>query len=319
MDRFDTRCRASLVIRLPSDSPFIGKVQSIDYDAKRGLIIADPVEKHVIQVDTLGRAIQVFGTAGDGPGEFRDPIDAVWLTNHRLLVLDRYRGLVLFKDNGEVLRDPFGPRFAGGTHLNRLTDSSALLGILDHATRGFSDFPPMARIIDLKSGLDSVSFAPEDRRATFPIRFVRNVYVAATPSGSRIAVIVPYRLGVRFYGSDGALIDSVEDKSTHYRPPVQPPRTFGGEGGFYRWARSFSHLFFVSLPESSNALLGWETFDDNERHYYLGVYSQDALHLVSVDEVPYRPMRGHGDSLVFLNWTEQAQDSVIVCRGWTGS
>ncbi|MDP3938065.1 MAG: hypothetical protein Q8R92_08000 [Deltaproteobacteria bacterium] len=317
LDRFWAQCRVPLVIRLPSDSPVVGTIRSIDFDVRWGVAIADPIEKRVFQFDTLGRPTRVFGAPGSGPGEFRDPIDAVWVSEGQLLVLDRYKGIVLFGASGTVIRDPHGPRFSGGTRLSRLDDASVLLGVLDHTASSVAPaFPHMARMVNIESGEQPLGFAPEDRRATFRIRFVRDVSLAADPTGSFIAVVVPYALGVQFYAPDGRLVDSWEGQAAAYRRPVLPPARFAGQGSFYQWARSFSHLFFVGVPDSSAALLGWETFVDDTRHYYLGLYSRESKRLVSVEEIPFRPVRSRGDTVVFLNSADEPANTVIVCRGW---
>jgi hypothetical protein len=314
--RFGELCLFPLKIRLASDSPPLAVVATADFHPKFGVLVTDPIEKRVFQFDLRGRLLRTFGAPGGSPAEFRDLVDAVFVGGGNVVALDGLGGLALFDKAGRLIRAPLGGRLVGGKTLARLGSRKVMVGIGE----GLSPREPsldLVQVFDVASARALGSFAPEswDRLRSFVL--FRGVRVAADPSGSVVAVGVPYRLDLDLFSPNGRPIGSWKGHSAAaYRVPQPHPAGFFSRSEADQWILSSSYLSAVSVPDSDQVLLAWDSYDGRRRHHHLAVSSRVDGGWVSLEEVPYRFLRGIADTLVFLNSAPAPHYEVIACRGW---
>jgi hypothetical protein len=314
-DHFRQLCLSPLKIRLSSDSPVLAVVNTVDFQPRFGVLVTDPIEKRVFEFSVDGKLKHTFGRPGNGPGEFRDLADAVFVEGRRIVALDGVEGLSLFDSAGSLLQAPLGPTVFGGTQLGHLTKRSLIVGIGAGVLRPDS-MSNMVEIIDLDSGRVRRSFASVNWRTVQSVQLFRGVLVGADLSGSVVAVSVPYRLGLDFYSADGQLLGSWNGSANAFRTPQPHPQLFSSRLDSDTWILASSYLFATSVIDTDKALLAWSSYDNRKRHYTVAVHSVVRSGLISVDEVPYRFLRGMGDTLIFLNASLAPDYELEICRGW---
>ncbi|GBD33061.1 hypothetical protein HRbin33_02040 [bacterium HR33] len=83
----------------PDESDPIGYAIDLAVSS-RGAFIVDRQQANIKYFSRDGKLIRTLGRAGNGPGEFRRPYGAALLSNERLAVLDRGRGVISVWDSG---------------------------------------------------------------------------------------------------------------------------------------------------------------------------------------------------------------------------
>jgi hypothetical protein len=315
--RFEQLCSSPLRVRLQSDSPVLSSVGSVDIDPKFGVLVTDPIEKRVFQFSFNGSALRTFGGPGTHPGEFRDLTDAVFIEQGRVLALDRHKGLTLYDKEGAVLRAQMGESFSGGTMLAHLSEHRIIVGA---GNPGVLPSSPqyLVRVWALDSARPLSSFGQETWEHLRGFNLFRGVTVAADPSGTVVVVAVPYELGFGFFRPNGVQIGSWKGHLDEYLPPRPQARQFVNRSEADRWIISSSYLSAVSLLDSTSILFSWESYEGLRRHHHLALYSRSNNEIRSLGEVPYRFLRGIGDTLLFLDASLGPRYDVIACRGWSG-
>jgi len=91
------------------DWEMFANVASVAFDANGNLYVIDGLyrgmDTRVVVFDASGNFVRVFGSMGEGPGEFNMPTEAVVMRDGTTVVEDlRHRGYQLFDANGEFLR-----------------------------------------------------------------------------------------------------------------------------------------------------------------------------------------------------------------------
>jgi hypothetical protein len=99
---FNVLCRDPLRVSLASDSPPLSQVRLVDFSDRLGVLVTDPVENLFFWFDTTGTLRGVLGGSKVVFGEFEALTDAVFVDDSILLVLDRVRGLSVFRTSGGV-------------------------------------------------------------------------------------------------------------------------------------------------------------------------------------------------------------------------
>lgn len=169
-----------LVFRTTDPSPVLS-VRALSVSPSGHLLLTDSRSFDLKVADRQGRIIQVIGGQGEGPGEFTALMDAVFLSDDRILALDAGRVLVtLFDATGEVLstfplKDQLDPRTVVAVN-----ESSFLIGGMVTTPEEGND---LARIYSLE-GNHSESFLPADQLLFDTQMVVDGVWGVALPGGS---------------------------------------------------------------------------------------------------------------------------------------
>ena len=119
----------SVVLRALTDDPVakVGKIVTWG----GGLALIDEMQGNVKTFDREGALIRTVGRPGDGPGEFRSPVDAVVVEDGALVVLDaRHQRLSRFDATGTHERDmAVGGHFVSDVERIEGPDGSELLAV----------------------------------------------------------------------------------------------------------------------------------------------------------------------------------------------
>ena len=162
--------------------------------------------------DSDGRIIQVIGGEGEGPGEFTALMDAVFLSDDRILALDAGRVLAtLFDATGEVmstfqLEDQLDPRAVVA-----MDESTFLIGGMVTKPGEGND---MARIYSL-DGTTTESFLPADQLLFDTQMIVDGVWGVALPGGS-LAMGLDVTPAIHLFSGTGAHICTQASEPLHW-------------------------------------------------------------------------------------------------------
>ncbi len=313
-EAFRGACLSPRTIPVLSEAPNLAVVGTADFHPRFGLLVTDPIEKRVFRFDLHGRLATTLGRPGHGPGEFQELTDAVFLPDGGILALDGTAGVTLFDSNERVARALVGGRVFGGSTLVLLGGRRVIVGVGGAAPEPGAYM--LARVLDLDSARFVGAVGRETWNRVRGIRMFRGVRLAADTSASLVAVAVPYRLGLDLVKPNGDSLQSWEGGTRAFRPPRTQAAAFASQAEANDWVLASSYLIGIALPDSSSVILAWDAYQDRRRHYYIGRYSRTRNALVSVDEIPYRFLRGDANELLFLDARSAPAYRVIICRGW---
>ena len=164
-----------------SDTSPVLSVRALSASPSGQLLVTDSRSGDLKVVDAEGRVVRVIGGEGEGPGEFTALMDAVFLSDDRIVALDA--GLVrvtLFDSTGRVLNtfaleDQMDPRAVVA-----VDESAFLIGGMVTSVGGGND---MARIYSL-DGSRTESFFPADQLLFDTRMIIDGVWAVALPGGS---------------------------------------------------------------------------------------------------------------------------------------
>ncbi|MDE2874363.1 MAG: 6-bladed beta-propeller [Gemmatimonadota bacterium] len=172
--------REPVVFRTSDPSPVLS-VRALSASPSGHLLITDSRSGDLKVVNADGRVVRVIGGDGEGPGEFTVLMDAVFLSEDRIVALDAGRVLVtLFDSKGEVvnalaLEEQLDPRVVVA-----VDESAFLIGGMVSSPGGGND---LARIYSL-DGSSTGSFFPADQLLFDTQMVVDGVWGVALPGGS---------------------------------------------------------------------------------------------------------------------------------------
>jgi len=161
-----------------SDGTIFGRIKNIVVDDEGTAYILDTQLKEVIVYGATGRFLQTIGRQGDGPGEFRYPINMFITPDNQIGVVQNVPGKIhMFKPNGDPLPDYQLPKLSedgmfylrnaawtpGGVVIHRyqrpMTDDGGLISI-EALTAIDEQGNELARFHDHRS----VRRAPDNKR-----------------------------------------------------------------------------------------------------------------------------------------------------------
>jgi hypothetical protein len=95
-----------------ADWETFGEVRDVGFDGAGNLYVMDVQSSRMIVVDRNGEFVRIFGTRGEGPGEWRQPAGAAVLRDGRVVVADMgHRAYQIYDAQGEYTGSV---RFGGG-------------------------------------------------------------------------------------------------------------------------------------------------------------------------------------------------------------
>lgn len=85
-----------------ADWETFGEVREVGFDGAGNLYVMDRQSSRMIVVDRNGDFVRMFGTRGEGPGEWREPVGAAVLRDGRVVVADMgHRAYQIYDAEGE--------------------------------------------------------------------------------------------------------------------------------------------------------------------------------------------------------------------------
>ena len=87
-----------------ADWETFGEIRQVGFDAAGNLYVLDTQASRMVVVDRAGDFVRMFGTQGEGPGEWREPAGAAVMRDGRVVVADAgHRAYQIFDTNGEFV------------------------------------------------------------------------------------------------------------------------------------------------------------------------------------------------------------------------
>lgn len=216
--------------------------------------IADPTARNVKQFSADGALRRVVGRAGDGPGEFRQPLAIAPMRDGGVAVYDgAHQHVSLFTAEGRFLRT-WEPSLIGPGTIQRMDERLLVTGrIAGLDSMGGAGLGKLVHVVD-PSGtvVRSMAFPGEapglaERALMFPH--------AASLGGERIAALSSTRPVVALFDVGAAEPRLVPIRSPLYREPVWPAEQ-DDIGAIVAWARDQTWLSGLLAGPNGSFVVG---------------------------------------------------------------
>ena len=294
-----------LVFGTTGPSPVLS-IRALSVSPSGNLLLTDSRSYDLKVVDGEGRIIRVIGGEGEGPGEFKALLDAVLLSDDRILALDAGRVLAtLFDATGEVLstvplQDQLDPRVVVA-----MDDSAFLIGGMVTSPSEGND---MARIYSL-DGSVSESFFPADQLLFDIQMIVDGVWGVALPGGS-LALGLDVTPAVHLFSETGAHICTQASELPQWSQLLPRDEPVAMDRATREWIQQAT--LTVGAAYSGGSLFRHYRSSGENGVSLLAEYD-DALNLQNVyTSLPGRLVGGDGQTLFFLG--DESVDETRVLR-----
>ena len=304
---FDDIFREESRIVLDSRDEFlIGPLPRIGTVTADGDIVILDVTPRVGIYDKTGSGRGMIGGPGDGPGEYRYPVS---IASH----------------NGELyLYDSMMSRISRYDRTFRFVNSMLISEHIDEI-----DYSEEGRLYGYWSTHPSELVCELDNEGRFVRRFApqsQNYNLAASSRGGGVVIsggflytISPYEYTLSKYSLDGALVDSVQGRSTHYVPPPElyDARILDDMPRLNEYHEQWSHILqILRIGDRGLAVVFAEA---GYSRAFLALYDSELNPIAEDIQLPdYTRAPGglfsHGDRLYMLvePSDDQANPSVVV-------
>ena len=289
-----------------SDPNPVLSARSLSVSPSGHLLLTDSRSFNLKVADGDGRIIQVIGGEGEGPGEFTLLMDAVFLSDDRILALDAGRVLAtLFDATGEVLNafqleDQLDPRVVVA-----LDESSFLIGGMVTTPGEGND---MARIYSL-DGTTTESFLPADQLLFDTQMIVDGVWGAALPGGS-LALGLDVTPAIHLFSETGAHICTQASEPPHWSQLLPRDEPVAMDQATREWIQQAT--FTIGAAHAGGRLYRQYRGSAEDGVSLLAEYDAD-LNLRNVyTSVPGRLVGGNGEMLFILG--DESVDATRVFR-----
>lgn len=232
------------------DDPIGGATAVIPWGDR--IAVVDGIQKNVKVFDSLGALAMTLGGPGDGPGEFREPVDGGILKRGDLVILDRpHMSLMRFDRRGD---------FVGATQLEGISANS--MGVMEapggdgevlavaYATRGDGAAQRL-------NGVHLLTTTGEYLRPLFafepPTRPDESPFHAARMGGDARKVAVGRMLSDTVYVIDwaSAKVEAVSVAPIGYERPELPRRVLRSVPQLQEWAKGQTLLEDVEVAQGA--------------------------------------------------------------------
>lgn len=212
------------------------------------IVLIDGMAARLLRFHKHDGGHEVIGGSGDGPGEFRDPVGVVRMSDHRIAVLDRFhRRISLF------VTDAGRSRLDGEVNLTFAPNAFCLIGT-DYAVLGRLGQATI-HIVDERGNMkesfvvvDSVGAAPEDRVGQMMVHEASEGFLAC-PNDSTVVHALVRKGIVNIISTTTGLVKRVIVEG--FVEPVRSVRP-GGVRFDIDPEAGFAHQVVAVLPICSN-------------------------------------------------------------------
>ena len=280
-------------------------VRTLSVSPSGHLLLTDSRSFNLKVADSDGRVIGVIGGEGEGPGEFTALMDAVFLSDDRILALDAGRVLAtLFDATGDVvstflLEDQLDPRAVVA-----MDESTFLIGGMVTKPGEGND---MARIYSLDGNI-SESFLPADQLLFDTGMIVDGVWGAALPDGS-LALGLAVTPAIHLFSGTGAHICTQASEPPNWSQLLPRDEPAGMDEATRAWIQQAT-MTVGSAVAGGNLYRQYRSSAENGVSL-LAEYDTD-LNLRNVyTSLPGRLVGGDGETLFILG-DESADDTRVL-------
>lgn len=314
VEGFTIACQDRRDISIASSNPTLSSLKTVDYLPGIGVAVSDNVEKRIFVFDTAGTLLRSVGQPGGMRGEFRYIADAILSTDLTVYAVDDVNGLTSFPPGRPSSNILSSQTLSSARWLGHLDSTDILLGqdqirsgrtvIQAYEIRAFN--PLTGSLRPLVAQVDSAEL-PQGAS------FFRGLRMATDLQATRIAVATPLALEFSVHDRHGRLIGHWSGTSPMYNALRPLTERLEGRPELMKWVMSSSHVTSIALPHPDTVLIGWESFREGLRHYYVGAAVVGVSELLWTIEVPFRPTRSTHGSMVFVDSRKEPAYELIVC------
>lgn len=282
------------------EGALLGELTSLDRDGRGRMVVADRMSGRISIYDRTGSLLRLVGRSGEGPGEFVRPVDAVYLDDGSIAVVETGRPRITryepTTDSVSVyrLRDAYYGQAAAGTE--------GRLAVF--VNRPGAD-APRVQIYDLDGRLagEFHRMRPEYSEVPYWSAMTKGLLAAG---GGRIVAGGNLMLPLALYGIDGTARGSVARELPGWEPVPRPARgRFAGSGArrrFEAWRRTFPTLDAIEVYRDSLLVVAVERLDEDVLSTEIADYEAHVFDLRTGDPVGSLELPGrllHADDLVY--------------------
>ena len=282
-----------LVFRTADPSPVLS-VRALSVSPSGHLLLTDSRSSNLKLADGEGRIIRVLGGQGEGPGEFTVLLDAVFLSDDRIVAVDAGRVLAtLFDSTGEALQT---------FPLRHQPDPRAVVAIGDSAflILGMVGSPgggtDMAKVYSL-DGSVSESFFPADQLLFDTGMIVDGGWGVVLPGGS-LALGLDMTPAVHLFSEAGAHICTQASELPQWSQLLPRDEPVSMDPATREWVRQAT---FSGSAAYANGSLYRQYGSSGENGVSLLAEYDDHLNLRNIyTSLPGRLVGTDGETLFFL-------------------
>jgi hypothetical protein len=270
-------------IALEENEEVINVTPKVTLDPLGGFLVADVQENQFRLYDSNGELLQFFGARGDGPGEFRNAVAAVRMSDGSILAVDgSHMKAAWYATDGSLLGTLPTP-FATVFDVDVIDDSLVLVsgGTAD-------DLWNRLHIWDAKANSIVRSFFPAPLAETNPGAAAQAGFAVATVRSDTIAALFALSDTVYLFETDGDAIGQLPIPSQHFRPLRKAPPT-GGRGGIGAvrdWLASFSMVSGVFWGPDGTFVIQWQDRENMMPRWRLLQMTRDGRRLFELVDTP---------------------------------
>ena len=293
-----------LVFRTSDPTPVLS-VRALSVSRSGHLLLTDSRSFDLKVADAEGHIIRVIGGEGEGPGEFTALLEAVFLSDDRIVAVDAGREIAtLFDATGEVL-STFPVQEQDPRTVVAIDDSTFLLGGMVGLPGEGND---MARIHSL-DGSSGESFFPADQLLLETGLIVDGAWAVAMPDGS-LALGLDVTPAIHLYSATGVHICTQASELPQWSQLLPRDEPVAMDAATREWIQRAT---FTTNAAYANASLYRQYRSSGDSGVSLLTEYDDRLNLRNIyTSLPGRLLGADGETLFFLG--DEAIDETRILR-----
>jgi hypothetical protein len=282
-------------IVLEEDSAVINVAPTVRIDGSR-FLVADGREAQFRIYDADGGLVSHFGSLGDGPGEFRMPVQIARLPDGSLLAVDFDGSIAIYSDDGRSLVRTVTTPF------NRIEGLEVIDDTLVYVAGALPgrDMEERIHVLDVHSGEVLRSFF-QPPLAEEEITAVTTVGITGLAiRGDTIAATYALRDSVFFFTTEGRYLSSLSIPFRDFRP-VGPPPPPGTAGAATRaWIDSFTMVSEVFWLQGGELIVQYQDRENMLPRWRLLGMTREGRRIFDLIDTPrLHAMTDDGERLYF--------------------
>ena len=270
-------------ITLEENDEVINVTPRVSLDPQGGFLVADVQENQFRLYDSNGALTRFFGARGDGPGEFREAVAAVRMSDGSILAVDGSHPRAAWYDSDGSLLGTLPTQFVTVFDVDLLDDDLVLV-----SGGAANDLWNRLHIWDPKANTIVRSFFPAPLAETNPAAAAQAGFAVATVESDTIAALFALSDTVYLFDKDGDAIGQLPIPSQYFRPLKDAPPT-GGRGGIRAvrdWLASFSMVSGVFWGPDGTFVIQWQDRENMMPKWRLLQMTRDGRRLFELIDTP---------------------------------
>lgn len=273
------------------DTALVGDLTRLERGPRGRFALVDRTSGRVSIYDSSGALADVVGRPGEGPGEFLRPVDAAFLDDGTLAIVETGQPRLTRYDMA-----------TGRTYSFRLKD--AYYGVaVGETTRGLAVYvngtdrrSPQLHIYDRQGELVDRLHTMQSEYRQVPYWSAMTKRLMAIKRDNQIVAGANLTLPFVLYGSDGSVIDSLVPALPGWHAVPRPARGqfTGGDARrrFETWRRTFPTIDAIEIYRDSLLLVATEELDETVLSTEIGTYDLHVFDLATGSYLGGVPLPG---------------------------